>query len=237
MAVEVSSKLERLVRDIKTEGSYTSDEEVLLAALHLLQEHEQLRKDQLSRIARSKWAIGLWAAQVLATIAAILAGAVEIESIIGTGPAMSITGLALAFVARPLRSWRVLLFSLSAPVLCALCAFLIALFRWDPGEAQTPIMVILSIFGLLAIPAAAMSLRSILLWHNLDNSRRPFVWRYSLRSLLVTTTALCVLLALGRLVVVFVGLQERLVFGLFSLATLTLVGTVLCCYIAGRRQV
>jgi hypothetical protein len=67
--------------------------------------------------ARRRAAIALWTVQVLATVAALAACAAEIESILFTGPALAVIGLILAIVTRPLRSWRVLLYSLHGSVI------------------------------------------------------------------------------------------------------------------------
>src|SRR5688572_20806012 len=75
---------------------------------------------------RRRGAIALWIAQVLATVVGVAACAAEIESILFTGPALALIGLVLALVTRPLRSWSVLLYSLSGPLMSAFCAALIA---------------------------------------------------------------------------------------------------------------
>lgn len=179
-----------------------------------------------------RWAVVLWAAQALVTIAAVLAAVVEIESILGTGPVTSLLGLALALVARPLRSWPVFFYGISAPLVWAICALLIAVFDWRPGEAHAPIATILAIYALLAAPLALVALRHIL--HG-RVPPRPIVLRYSLKSLLYVMTALCVLLVLIRAIVQSQD-EEAVIFGLFALVALSLAGVAGWFVWTGRRH-
>jgi putative addiction module CopG family antidote len=45
MAIEITPEVEELVRGIYSEGRYSSQSELLAAALHLLQQREQLHRD------------------------------------------------------------------------------------------------------------------------------------------------------------------------------------------------
>ena len=171
-------------------------------------------------------AIGLWAAQVLTAVAMSIAVWVDVESIVFTGPVLSVVGIALAIFTQRLRSWATLLFSLSGPLICALGAFLIAVFHLGPPEAQAPIAGLMTIYLLTAIPAAVIALREILDW-DVDSSRQDrWVWRYSMKSLLVVMTGACVLVAVGQWVAGVPLLDFPIVFGAFACATIALSGAV-----------
>ena len=185
--------------------------------------------------ARRRAAIALWTVQVLATVAALAACAAEIESILFTGPALAVIGLMLAIVTRPLRSWRVLLYSLSGPFVSAFCAALIAVFDWGPGDAEEPILAILFIYAFLSIPTALFVFREILQWSASPPTWSPLRWRYSLRSLLMVTTALCIAAPALRFLFVNVRRNDTIIFSLFVLVTMTLAGIALCAFVAGRR--
>lgn len=183
---------------------------------------------------RQKWALALWGLQVFVTLIAAAAACVDVESIIGTGPALTVAGVALALVARPARSWWVLGLSLSAPAVCVLCAALIVTRDWGPADAQVPISVIAAIYAVLAAPLAVMALRSILAW---QSERRPFVWRYSLKSLLVLVTVVCLLAAGVRALATGTWLLEGYnAFVAFMVAAAALAGLALVLFIQGRRR-
>lgn len=183
---------------------------------------------------RGKWALVLWGLQVLVTLIAAAAAAADVESIMGTGPALAVVGVALALVARPLRSWWVLTLSLSAPAICVLCAALIVTFGWGPIAAQTPISAILIGYALLAVPLAVVALRCILRW---QAEQRLFVWRYSMKSLLVLVTVVGVLTAAVRAVVMDTWLfGEYYGFAAFILATAALAGLAAYLFIKDRRR-
>jgi hypothetical protein len=185
--------------------------------------------------ARRRWAIAFWTAQVLATVVAVAACAIEIESILVTGPALAVVGLMLAIAARPLRSWSMLLYSLSGPLVSAFCATLIAALRWGPGEAEGPILGIFFIYAFLSIPTALMVFPEIRQWSTSPQSWLHWPWRYSLKSLLLVTTALCVAVPALRFLFGNVRRNDTIIFSLFVLVTMSLVGFLLFVFVAGRR--
>ncbi len=69
---------------------------------------------------RRNAAIVLLGGQLFAAFIAMVAAYIELESILVTGPMLATIGFALAIVTLPLGSWLALLFSLSAPAVCAL---------------------------------------------------------------------------------------------------------------------
>ena len=142
-----------------------------------------------------KWAIGIWYAQVIASLGAMIAALVNIESIIVTGPLASFLGLALAFIARRLRSRSVLWFGLSAPIMWALCATLIVAFDLGPSEARLPISAVIIVCCALSAPLAVRALRAA---RHFPSRPTRVVWQYSLKSLLIVMTLLCLLLVAVR---------------------------------------
>jgi hypothetical protein len=186
------------------------------------------------RTAREKWAIALAIAQLLVMFVAVIAAWVNVESIIGTGPALSIIGLALAIVSMPCRSWIVLSFALSGPLVCMLGALLIARLHWGPSEASRPIAVLLSVYFVAALPLSAMARRRINTWLPTQAAHAPAVWHYSLKSLLALTTAVCLIIAVVRPIVAAAGPGDYFIFDLFNVATAALTCGSVYLFI-GRR--
>jgi hypothetical protein len=185
---------------------------------------------------RRKLALVAWAAQVLSTVAAVAACAAEIHTILFTGPALTFSGLALALLTRPLCSCRVLGFSLSGPGVAALCATLIAVFRWGPGDAEGPILVILFIYTFVAVPTALIVFPELLRWSVSAASHNAVFWQYSLKSLLVLTTALCIAVPILRLLIANIRRADSVIFLTFVIVTMALIGLSLWMFRAGRRR-
>ena len=240
MAQHTTPEMERLIDEIYASGNYTSHSDVLNEALRSL--HERTRREtgktQLPRISptrRRKLALGAWGAQVLTTIVAVVLCALDVETIIGTGPALTLSGLALVVLARPLRSARVLTYGLSGPLVCALGATLIAGFQWGPRDAATPILAILIVYACVSIPAALLAIRDLLPWQPAPEVRRPIPLQFSLRSLLLVTTALCVLITLFRFIFGSAS-EEPIIFGTFVVVTICLVGVTLFLFVVDRHR-
>jgi hypothetical protein len=187
-----------------------------------------------------RFAIVLWAAQVLAAVTMLIATLVEIESILGIGPTLSIIGLALAAVTRRLNSWESIAFGLSGPLVCALGATLIAINRWAPSSAERPIAILLTAYVLAAAPLAALSLRAILRWQVIMLPQQQRVWQYSMKSLMLWMTVACVLVAVGQYVARRIADNtnrgDGVVFISFALAAIVLSGVVLWRFLAKRRR-
>lgn len=78
----------------------------------------------------------------LATVLAID----DIETIIGTGPIGSLIGLVVYIVARKLHFPEQQKIGLSAPIFSAVCFLIIFCLDWSPGEAQTPISILIALY-------------------------------------------------------------------------------------------
>ena len=161
---------------------------------------------------------------------------VQIESILGTGPALSVVGLMLVIAARPLGSWAVTLFGLSAPLVSAFCACLIAWFDWGPTEAHHPIVTISTLYALLILPLAVLTIRQLWNWSPLKTTSQPFAWQYSLKSMLWTTTLLCVLLVFTKLAMTYGRISASFGFGTFALVTMLLIIRMCVVFIRTNRN-
>jgi hypothetical protein len=153
---------------------------------------------------------------------------INIESIVFGFPALSIVGLVLALVSRVIASWTVMLFALSAPLVCATGALVIATFRMGPDDAAIPIASLLVVYGVLITPLAIVAARRIGAWQ-IDPASQPAApWRYSLKALLLLMTAVCIATAIVSFVLKF-SLDFPIVFASYGLVTVRLA-----CFIAWR---
>jgi hypothetical protein len=188
------------------------------------------------RSSRQKFAIGLLAAQLLTACIAWLIAWFWLETIVGTGPLLTVIGLALALVVRPFGFWMPLLVGLSGPIVCAVGAFTIALFRLSPGEAQRPILIILTIYLLVAVPAAAVALSQILQLPNHPRVGVDAAWRYSMKALLGMMTAAAILTALATATVKTIP-DFPIVFGAFGSTAFVLASVVAWRFFIQRRRI
>jgi hypothetical protein len=240
MPTEATPDVERLIDEVYAGGGYASRNDVLVAALSMLRQRSAkeavppLARTKSSR--RRKWAIAAWGLQFLTTVAAVVACAAEVHTVLATGPALTLSGLALVTLARPACSARQFAYGVSAPSVCAFGAALIVLFKWGPAEAATPILAILSIYALVSLPVALLVLPELLRWQPSPTTGGPFSWQFSLRSLLAVTTALCVVITIIRLLFAIPSRGEPLFFGGFVAVTLILTAILLLVFLADRRK-
>jgi hypothetical protein len=186
------------------------------------------------RTLRQKLAAILLATQlVIACIAWVLAW-YFLESIVATGPILTVIGFAFTMAVRPLNLWAPLLVGLSAPMVCALGAFGIAIFHLSPEEARLPILSILTIYVLVVLHSAAISGVQILQRPNHVSFCPRSAWRYSMKSLLGMMTAVAVLTALAT--AAFQSVPDfPIVFGAYSFATTSLACIVVWRFSVQRR--
>ena len=177
-------------------------------------------------------AIGLWITQVLAAIAMLIAAGVAIQSILATGPALTVIGLLLGLTTRALRSRSALGFALSGPLVCALISFLIAAFRWGPGEAHAPTVVILTTYLILISPLAFFSRQRIWRWETIVSGRPATAFQFRLKTLFIAMTATCIVIAAAKFLADYARPGEDLGFGSFTFIVLVLSGLVVWRYLA-----
>jgi hypothetical protein len=193
------------------------------------------RADFIERPARQRWALVLWAAQVLATLIVLLAACSDIESIVFGLPTLTILGLVLAVVVRPLGSWAPMLFALSGPVVGATAALVIAAYEMMPHEAQIPIATMLVIYGFSIAPSAIAASLQIQVWDVPVASRSTVTWRYSLKSLLILTTFVCVVTAILSLALKS-AVGFPIVFASYALVAIGLAFLVAWRFASDRRR-
>ena len=180
-----------------------------------------------------KLAIGLWVSQCLSAFAMIgFAAGYSIESILATGPILACTGLLLGLATRPLQSWSILAFALSAPAVCTLIAILIAVFNLSPEEATSPTIVILGAYIVLMLPLAILSWRAIYRWSTFARNAERRLLQFSIKTLLIVMTSVCIVVGACKLIFVYVGLDELLIFGGFAIVSLLLCGLVIWRFMA-----
>lgn len=177
----------------------------------------------------------VWAAQILASVAMLIGAIVNVKSILITGPALAIIGLTLSVISRPLRSWSVLLLGLSAPLICAWCALCIAFFRWTVREASVPIPGMLGCYVVLTAPLALAVFRRLRAWRGSEAGHSAGA-QFSLLSLLVVITGLCVVLAIGKAVSYSAPNRDMETFGIFALVTFTLVVGATALFLSAKRN-
>jgi hypothetical protein len=189
-----------------------------------------------NRPTRRFWALLLWVIHVLAILGAMAGvGGLDVESILVTGPLLVATGLALAIVTRPVGSLTALLFGLSAPAVCAIVAFAIAALRWDPPEAERPVLVIAQLYMILSVLPAIIVLIQIWRWQTPSFPRLPRVWRFSMKMLLAVMTGVAI--SLGLLTTIAKVLNDvRPVFTLFGFIVITLTAVVARGFFLERRR-
>ncbi len=238
--MELRRETEQLVEEIYARGQYGSREEVVMHAVQQL--HERARVELPAgapghQTNRRKWTIVASLLQFAITAIAIFACAIDVESILFSGPALTLSAMATVVLARPLCSRRVMVYGLSAPLVCALGAFLIAIFNWGPGDAEEPILLLLTLYGIfVAMPAAIVAIPVVFRWQPVPDERRPFSWQFSLRSLLLVTTAACILIPILRYAFADPSPGDIGVFGTFILAAISLVGLSLFVFANDLRR-
>jgi hypothetical protein len=185
-----------------------------------------------------RFAIGLCAAQLLTAFGALCGAIIELESIVGTGPVLTVVGLLTAWVTRHYNSRYLLMFGLSAPAVSAFGAILIAGFHWSPPEARAPIITLLTLYALPLIPAALVAgyliLRGTVVTIPLASRT---AWQYSLRTLLLTMTAVCIFTAVGQYFARMAIPDFPIVFSTFAMATIALSAAIVWRFVVNRRSV
>jgi hypothetical protein len=241
MAIDTTPEIERLVAEVSAQGTFRNRTEVVEAALRLLRMHQQRGLESAAtaikpKSRRQKWALAAWTIQLALTIVAVAACAVRVESILGTLPALSINGLALVLLARPLCSWRVLAYGLSGPLVSVLCAALIFAFQWSPRQGAAPVLTILLAYATAAAVSAFLVLPEVLHWSSAPPIWPRFPWQYSLKSLLWLTTAVCILAAILRVLFIRAMLGGFIIFGLFVVVTSSLAAVPVYLFLADCRR-
>jgi hypothetical protein len=122
---------------------------------------------------RSKWArvarllaVATWLACV---VACILIPAVDIESIVATGPIIAALGVVTGVMARKNRLSRTSLIGFVHAGFCLFIFLLIVTLRWGPPQARHPVLIIGGLYTLACIPL------TIWAWFEPSKERSPWV--------------------------------------------------------------
>jgi hypothetical protein len=132
---------------------------------------------------------------LLGICGSVLGATIEIESIVGTGPAFSLLGLLVAESGRRCRARGVFWLGMSTLALSLVVLGLINLAEWGPAQARTPVSVILLVYEGLAVPLGLMAMWR--LFAPLPVAGRAS-WQFDLWAVIRFTCLLAVGLAAGR---------------------------------------
>ena len=141
-------------------------------------------------------AIILSVIQILGVSIAVLAATVEIESIVFSGPILSLTGLVLAAVRRRDANMARRLFGLSALPVSVACFLLIVFLKWSPKNAEQPITTILFLYEVQFLPIGLAGLFRIIA--SLSQPTDYHGPQFSLRSLFFIILSTAMALATAR---------------------------------------
>jgi hypothetical protein len=136
--------------------------------------------------------------QVAGAAVAALAIWMEVESIVVAGPLLATLGLVIAIVAVAIRSTSLLLYGLWHPLMTAAVAWAIGGFRLGPNDIDGVAgMAAIVNAGLVGAWCGRIFGRPEVKQAGLLSLKRPVSLRFSLRSVLVAMTVLCVVLAIA----------------------------------------
>lgn len=163
-------------------------------------------------------ATALWIAQLLATLVMVTAVLYEIESILFTCPLLTLVGLALAAIGCRLDSSGLLIYGVSAPLVCAAGAGSIAVNQWGPSEARAPITLIAIVYSFLCAPMAAWSFSQIRRMKREGPRSQSLRWQFGLKSVLLLMTVICVSIVGGKFFFRYVSDGTTFFFGGYAIA-------------------
>jgi hypothetical protein len=179
-------------------------------------------------------AIILWGGELVAALALLIGAAIHIESILVLGPLLAIIGLMLGLLTPRLQSWPALVFASSGPIVTAIVALMIAVFELQPPEAQTPVVAVLFGYLLFMLPLAGFTLIKIYRCESTTFNLAPS-WQFSLKTLLIVMTGVCLVAASANLLADAMYLGDRTVFGGYAMVAFALSAAVVWRFIAMRK--
>lgn len=133
-------------------------------------------------------------AQLLGILTAAIVALAEIESILFSGPALSLGGIVIAVLAYRRRAVMAFAFGVYAPSAALFCFLLIYTQRWGPSEADQPISLLMIALSLVALPLGFFAFDDMRR-RPLDRGRRA---QFRIATLLGLTAAIAVVLGLLR---------------------------------------
>lgn len=124
----------------------------------------------------------LLVAQAMGILIGAVCAVFEIESIMASGPILSLSGGLIALLSFHRDRLMGLLFGLAAPTVAMFCLFVIATRNWSPPEAQIPVSLFLVVFGLLCVPACALAVLEL---ETSGTTRQKVRFQFSIAAMLV----------------------------------------------------
>jgi hypothetical protein len=140
-------------------------------------------------------ALILIVAQIVGILAAVIASVIQIESILVSGPLVSLVGLLISLVSFRRNDGVGLLFGLSTPSVAVLCFSIIFGMNWGPKEAAFPISCLLVAFAVLSVPAGVVALRRL---RRPAGERRRLKMQFQISTLLGLTFLVALVLGLHK---------------------------------------
>jgi hypothetical protein len=119
--------------------------------------------------------------QMVGIVAAVVAAIVEIETILTTGPVLSVIGCVIVFGCFRKSHSLGLYFGFSVPSISILCFSMIYGMKWGPGDAATPIHCLLIVFAVVSVPLGVLAVRRM---PHVTHAKRPLKMQFSLADLL-----------------------------------------------------
>lgn len=139
--------------------------------------------------------------QMLGISGAVILAAIDIETIIATGPIFGVLGIVVALGSRASRSISNAVFGLSTLAVSIACTVWIIALSLGPTDAQIPVTAALICYELLSLPVGCLALyRTVAPPGSLQTGRR---WQFSIAQLLATTTLLAIVMGVGKGVIQF----------------------------------
>jgi hypothetical protein len=133
---------------------------------------------------------------IAGVVAAAFAAAWDIETILFSGPLLSVFGVLLALIAFRRNRPICLYYALTTPTVSVFCFAWIFAMDWGPGDAQRPIGAFLAIFGLVNLMFGILALSESLEKPKNLPKRGPF--QFSIASIMGLTLLVAVSLSLWR---------------------------------------
>ena len=171
--------------------------------------------------------------QILGLSIAVIVAAVDIESIVVSGPILSTIGLVAALSWRFCRSVFLGALGLSAPAMSLFLLLLISGLNWSPSDAQVPVTAILIGYEVLIAPFALIGLYMALTRSGGKEDQPPF--QFSLRSLVLATIFVGTVFA-GIEVLTSIGYEVQLAISIGLAVAVLIAVAVVHQYSAYRRS-
>jgi hypothetical protein len=99
--------------------------------------------------------------QIVGILIATVAALMEIESIVASGPLLTLNGLLIAVVGYRRRRPPAFYFGLYAPSVSLICFLIIFFNRWGPSAAARPIGALVALLAFVGIPLGVYALVSL----------------------------------------------------------------------------